>query len=612
MKKFFAIAIAIVMVMSLVPVISLAGDHDVVYTGSTVDLTAASVEDAFYYYIAVSEGSGMYSGQWISGYDERYIAPYSTTNSQACYSVTWSGGVIAAVNLQIENEEQTSDQCNVVCNPYYNGNSGGFPHGETGRMYANIGMYLTSQTHGGLQVGGNLIRLRYRLIAIPYERDCLRDENGYYLEMTLECIESTYLDASAEFGYGLHDVTVHSGKAYVTPLENPPSGGTLTINYLYEDGTAAADTVVARLEENEAYSVVSPFVPMFTPDVEVVEGAMQNEDITVDVTYVPQTEFPITYTGDTVDGTSLEVGDTFYWTFNVSQGSAMYSGHWLIDFDEDYLAPTAITGTWGAGIIAAVNQTIEDGTQWSDLPNFVFNMDYIGGTGMFPKGEDGNHYTMIGMYLTTFTCYGMQMGGSIARVTYQLIATPPVNLMQTDETGNYLEMPITVLESTYLHWTELPTGEPTLEGIPHSDITVENGRVYLAAGSAVSIYTVTFVGNNGVVLSTQQVIEGHAAVAPEAEEYLEGLFRFFGWSVDFSVITGDLQVYAVYYQLGDLNNDCHVGTDDALLALRAAMGTITPDEYQLFVGDLNDNGVVGNDDTLQILRYALDLVDPLV
>ena len=57
-------------------------------------------------------------------------------------------------------------------------------------------------------------------------------------------------------------------------------------------------------------------------------------------------------------------------------------------------------------------------------------------------------------------------------------------------------------------------------------------------------HTVTFYGENGTVISTQTINHGAAAVAPEAPAVAGKLFS--GWSVDFSQVTSDLEVRAQY------------------------------------------------------------------
>ena len=57
-------------------------------------------------------------------------------------------------------------------------------------------------------------------------------------------------------------------------------------------------------------------------------------------------------------------------------------------------------------------------------------------------------------------------------------------------------------------------------------------------------YTVNFIDYDGTILKTEEVKEGGAATAPANPTHSE--YEFITWSVDFSVITEDLDVKAVY------------------------------------------------------------------
>lgn len=57
-------------------------------------------------------------------------------------------------------------------------------------------------------------------------------------------------------------------------------------------------------------------------------------------------------------------------------------------------------------------------------------------------------------------------------------------------------------------------------------------------------YTVNFIDYDGTILKTEEVKEGGAATAPANPTHSE--YEFITWSVDFSVITADLDVKAVY------------------------------------------------------------------
>ncbi len=314
----------------------------------------------------------------------------------------------------------------------------------------------------------------------------------------------------------------------------------------------------------------------------------------------------VTYSGAAADASELEVGDTFYWTFNVSAGSAMFSGHWLLDYDEDYLAVDAISKTWSGGIISAINASIDDGAQASDMPEFVYNAEYVGGTGQFPYGEDGNVYINLGMFLTSFSFGGMQMGGSAIRVQFRVTALPDDDLLGHDADGYYLSIPIEVIESTYLSPTTVED-QPSFEGLPHETVNVVDGKIYVSP-----TFEVTFHNTDGSVIETQNVSMGDTAVAPEMPEFIsdpEGDYRFFGWDSELSNITGDMDVYPVYCMIGDVNGDGAVDSVDSMLAMRIALGFIVATDIQGFAADVDFDDSVTSVDSMLILRRSIGFID---
>ena len=75
-----------------------------------------------------------------------------------------------------------------------------------------------------------------------------------------------------------------------------------------------------------------------------------------------------------------------------------------------------------------------------------------------------------------------------------------------------------------------------------SDLTV-------TAQYLINLYSVTFIGFDGRILWSEQVEHGHAATAPDAPE-IEG-YAFIGWDTDFSNVTSNLTVTAIYEKLPD-------------------------------------------------------------
>ncbi len=320
----------------------------------------------------------------------------------------------------------------------------------------------------------------------------------------------------------------------------------------------------------------------------------------------------VTYTGATVNATNLSVSGKFQFTISVSENSHLWSGHWLIDYPEEYVTPTNYSVTWSGGITSLINQSWDNGTAYSDKPQFVVNMSYEGMTGQNPYGEAGNMYTVVGMYLTTYQYWGVMAGGPFARVTYRIDRLPSASAAQHDSTGYYLEFPIVVLESRY--WVEGVAIAPENDYYnDHETVNVIPGKVYMQTAQTTE-HTVVFYGFNGQVLSTQQVEDGAAAAAPSVPAVINnsnGSYRFYGWDADFSSVTSDMEIHAEYVLIGDTDLNGTVNSADALLAQRYALHLNTLTAKQIFAGDVSGEGTLNSADALTILRYTMGVIGSL-
>ena len=72
---------------------------------------------------------------------------------------------------------------------------------------------------------------------------------------------------------------------YAKYEKKQPKTYTLTINYVYEDGTKAADTHTEQLKKDAKYDVSSPEITGYVADKSKVSGTMPAEDTEVTVTY---------------------------------------------------------------------------------------------------------------------------------------------------------------------------------------------------------------------------------------------------------------------------------------------------------------------------------------
>lgn len=110
-------------------------------------------------------------------------------------------------------------------------------------------------------------------------------------------IGSTYEITSPEIANYTPDVTKVSGTIQdsnieyvvyyrptpIIPDEKPKH--TVTIKYIYEDGTSAAESYVEELEEDSSYSVTSPNIDGYEPDQPTVNGTITDQDTEHTVIY---------------------------------------------------------------------------------------------------------------------------------------------------------------------------------------------------------------------------------------------------------------------------------------------------------------------------------------
>ena len=147
------------------------------------------------------------------------------------------------------------------------------------------------------------------------------------------------------------------------------------------------------------------------------------------------------------------------------------------------------------------------------------------------------------------------------------------------------------------------------------EFTSVTENITVTAQYDIKKYSVVFCDWDGSVISEQVVEHGEAAIAPP-DPAREGL-NFTGWSIDFSIITSDCFIYAVYAPIansGDVNGDGTVNAVDALVAMRYVLGvsteSLTPE--QIAAADFNRDGAVNAVDTLLIMRFSLGLIEAVV
>lgn len=103
-----------------------------------------------------------------------------------------------------------------------------------------------------------------------------------------------------------HDIYNITHYGFVCEFELPY---TLTINYLYENGSTAAPSYTARVNYGDTYSVTSPNVQGHSPSRQIVSGTMGATNMSVDVVYSANT---YTVTFKDWNGTVLKTQEVQY------------------------------------------------------------------------------------------------------------------------------------------------------------------------------------------------------------------------------------------------------------------------------------------------------------
>ena len=135
--------------------------------------------------------------------------------------------------------------------------------------------------------------------------------------------------------------------------------------------------------------------------------------------------------------------------------------------------------------------------------------------------------------------------------------------------------------------------------------TQENWPEFEAVGNNVqpTYYTVNFYDYDGTLLSTQQVEEGHAATAPEPPVHFGRVFK--GWNADFSYVTSDLDVTAIYALLGDADCNGEVTFADVSVIYLFLLGNGEISEQGLINADFDQNGAVEFSDISEIYLFII-------
>ena len=110
----------------------------------------------------------------------------------------------------------------------------------------------------------------------------------------------------------------------------------LTICYLFEDGTDAAEPFLGTFSEGEPYSVESPEIAGYTADITVVSGVRGEEDVLVTVTYTADEPGPGWLLGDADCSGTVDFADiSMMYLYLLAQCDLTEQGRINADFDQN-------------------------------------------------------------------------------------------------------------------------------------------------------------------------------------------------------------------------------------------------------------------------------------
>ena len=111
------------------------------------------------------------------------------------------------------------------------------------------------------------------------------------------------LSGYSDYSYAINAFSdLNSIKLVDSRSYTPPVKHTLTVNYLYSNGSSASASVVQFLSSGLEYRIPSPNIEGYITNTPLVSGVMPNKDLIINVTYNPVT-YPLTIKFQYPDGT---------------------------------------------------------------------------------------------------------------------------------------------------------------------------------------------------------------------------------------------------------------------------------------------------------------------
>ena len=389
------------------------------------------------------------------------------------------------------------------------------------------------------------------------------------------------VDSPAITGYTPDQATVAgtmgAGDVEVTVTYNINSYN-LTIHYVYADNTQAAADHTESVVYNTAYSVDSPAITGYTPDVDPVAGTMPAEDVTVTVKYSPNAH-TVTWV---LDGGNIEgnagpiVENKVFGDAIVAPGTPVKTGYIFSAWTPAPAATVAdqnyeFTATYTANSYDATFY-LEGGKVGNDAGPIVVPTNYDSAI-VAPADPDKDGYTFQGWSLTqngavvtpgimddingkTFYAVWTADNASYFIDVYYMGTDGTYTTFQTyaGEDGKVTGDPVSVDPAAYAQTGfTFDSANSTLNGV-----IPPTGELHLVVKYSRDQHDIAFISEGNTVDTISGVYYGATAAALTSADVQKTGYTLAGWSstaggsvgvapgADITMGTSDLTYYAVW------------------------------------------------------------------
>ena len=407
-----------------------------------------------------------------------------------------------------------------------------------------------------------------------------------------------------------HDIYNITHYGFVCEFELPY---TLTINYLYENGSTAAPSYTARVNYGDTYSVTSPNVQGHSPSRQIVSGTMGATNMSVDVVYSANT---YTVTFKDWNGTVLKTQQVQYGGAATAPANPTRTGYTFTGWDKAFNNVTANLVVTAQYSINTYTVTFKD---WNGTVLKTQQVQY-GGAATAPANPTRAGYTFTG-WDKAFTNVTANLVVTAQYVQNEPVSTPvpsdapqivveskttsagstvAVNISIANNPG-FVTMGIQVAYDSNL--TLLSVSDTGLVPGQMFSTEIENPQpLYWANPTATADCTV----NGKIATLTFKVADNaeegeyHIRVSYDYDNY--DIYNQSGEAVQFATVNGTLTVTDVVY--GDVNGDGRVNNLDGMVLMRHLAKWPSYPASMISPGaDVNADGRINNLDGMILMRH---------